>query len=69
MLSSIETVSFFPYIHTVTEWIEQDASGNTIREIDPPHGETVSVNMNDGIWVGRDTMTEYPQYTITLHVN
>ncbi|MBQ6234782.1 MAG: hypothetical protein IJK54_02610 [Clostridia bacterium] len=69
MLSSIETVSFFPYIHTVTEWIEQDASGNTIREIDPPLGETVSVNMNDGIWVGRDTMTEYPQYTITLHVN
>ncbi len=67
--SAIESISFCPKIVCIDKWIEYAGSPDReeiLREVDPPIGETVVVDFEHGIWAGRDTTTEYPQYTVTL---
>lgn len=72
ILSSIRTISLCPSIYRVDKWVEHAEYADDDRilsEVDPPFGETASLNLSKGVWCGEDTVIEYPQYTLTLDVN
>ena len=68
MLKSIKTITLVPVLRTFESIKVHDFDHNPLGVLNPDYGETVWSKPSVCGWDADETLTDFPQYTITLNV-